>query len=503
LAHEDEQPHFGKPKEALVTVLGRLGHRLVATEVVSLARLKWSAIVLPFAALLVLVILLRSSFHDWLHESPGFLFLGAFFAVCVFAFASVIFALIEDLEARVLDQNRELSELVSRTDQQNAELSALLTVGRASASSVDPAEMLDEALDAILAVTSAEAAELWLVEGGGLKLERFRGVGGGRAFSSRPRLLFGEGLLGAAATATSMVVTSDRGLDSRLEDDEVATHDLQTFSALPLRRPTGVVGVLGVAARSHAAFESPGERRVLEGIGERVALAIENWRLHAQVLDRAVLEERERIARELHDGLAQVLGYINTQTQAVKKLVETGNLDEATSELDAMGAVSRDVYADIREAIMGLRAAPAGLVPALRDYLSRLPRLAGCEIALHVVDDADSISLPPATEIQLVRIVQEALSNVRKHAGAAHVEVIVAADEEEVRVEIIDDGHGFDPLALDRTGWPRLGVQTMRERAQAIGGAFEVVSAPGEGARIAVSAPVSIGREVVDARASR
>ena len=485
-----------------MTVLGRFGHRLVATEVVSLARLKWFAIVLPLAALVGLVLLLRSSLHDWLHESPEVVVLAVFFAVCVFAFASVIFALIEDLEARVLDQNRELSELLARTDQQNAELSALLTVGRASASSVDLSAMLDEALDAILAVTPAEAVELWLLEGGGLKLERFRGVGGD-AFASRPRLLLGEGLPGAAAKATSIVVSHDQRLDPRFEHDEVTSLGLQTFCALPLRRPTGVIGVLAVAARGDAEFDSPGERRVLEGIGERVALAVENAQLHEQVLDRAVLEERERIARELHDGLAQVLGYINTQTQAVKKLLETRKVGEATFELDAMGAVSRDVYADVREAIVGLRAAPAGLVPAIRDYLSRLPRIAGCEIELRVVDDVESVPLAPATEIQLVRIVQEALSNVRKHAGASHVEVTVGAEEEAVVVEIVDDGQGFDPLMLDRTGWPRLGLQTMRERAQAIGGAFDVVSAPGEGTQIAVQVPASMGKEDVRASAPR
>lgn len=485
-----------------MTILGRFGHRLVVTEVVSLARLKWFAIVLPLAALVGLVLLLRSSLHDWLHESPEVFVLAAFFAVGVFAFASVIFALIEDLEARVLDQNRELTELLARTDQQNAELSALLKVGRASASSVDLSVMLDEALDAIVAVTPAEAAELWLLEGGGLKLQRFRGVGGG-AFASRPRLLLGEGLPGAAAKATSIVVSHDRRLDPRFEHDEVTLLGLQTFCALPLRRPTGVIGVLAVAARGDADFDSPGERRVLEGIGERVALAVENAQLHEQVLDRAVLEERERIARELHDGLAQVLGYINTQTQAVKKLLETRKVGEATFELDAMGAVSRDVYADVREAIVGLRAAPSGLVPAIRDYLSRLPRIAGCEIELRVVDDVESVPLAPATEIQLVRIVQEALSNVRKHARASHVEVTVGAEEEAVVVEIVDDGQGFDPLVLDRTGWPRLGLQTMRERAQAIGGAFDVVSAPGEGTQIAVQVPASIGKEDLRASAPR
>lgn len=339
-----------------MTVLGRLGQRLVATEMVSLGRLKWFAIVAPLAALLLLVVLLRSSLHDWLHESPGVLFLGVFFAVGVFVFASVIFGLIEDLEARVVAQNRELSGLLARTDQQNAELSALLA---------------------------------------------------------------------------------------------------------------------------------------------------ENVRLHEQVLDRAVLEERERIARELHDGLAQVLGYINTQTLAVKKLLESRRIGEAIGELGAMGAVSRDVYADVREAIVGLRAVPKGLVPAIREYLSRLPYPSGCTIELRTVGDADEIVLMPSTEIQLVRIVQEALSNVRKHAGASHVDVIVERRNGEVGVEVVDDGSGFDPQLPDRTGWPKLGIQTMRERALAVGGTCAVVSAPGSGTRVVVHVPVLNEQEALHARAAR
>ena len=485
-----------------MTIVGRLGHRLVATDVVSLARLKWIAVLLPIAALVALVVLLRSSLHEWLHESPGVFLLAAALAVCVFAFASVIFALIEDLEARVLDQNRELSELLAITDQQNAELSALLAVGRASASSVELSAMLDQALDAIVAVTPAEAAELWLVEGGVLTLERFRGVGED-AFTSRLRLPLGEGLPGAVARAGSTVVEHDRSADPRFEHDEVAVLGLKTFCAVPLFRPTGTIGVLAVAARSATAFENPGERRLLEGIGERVALAVENARLHEQVLDRAVLEERERIARELHDGLAQVLGYINTQTQAVKKLLETGRTRDATSELEEMGEVSREVYADVREAIVGLRAAPAGLIPALRDYLDHLPRMSGCDVELRVVGVEESLPLAPAAEIQFVRIVQEAISNVRKHASASRVEVTVGAKGDSFGVEIADDGRGFDPLLLDRTGWPRLGLQTMRERAQAIGGTFDLASTPGHGTRIAVYVPAPNGKEAARAGAPR
>ena len=139
----------------------------------------------------------------------------------------------------------------------------------------------------------------------------------------------------------------------------------------------------------------------------------------------------------------------------------------------------------------------------MRDYLSRLPRVAGCEIALRVAEGSESVEIAPTTEIQLVRIVQEALSNVRKHARASHVEVIVGSDGPDVDVEIVDDGQGFDPLLLDRTGWPRLGLQTMRERAQAIGGTFEVVSVPGRGTRVAVHVPAANRRERARASAAR
>ncbi|HWQ23845.1 MAG TPA: GAF domain-containing sensor histidine kinase [Gaiellaceae bacterium] len=471
-----------------MTVLGRLGHRLVAREVVNLGRLKWLAIVLPLAALLVLVLLLRSSLHDWLHESPGVLFLVALFAICVFAFASVIFALIEDLEARVLEQNRELS--------------ALLDVGRASSSSVGLADMLDEALAAILAVTPAEAAEVWLADGPVLTLARRRGAAR-TAFGSRTSVLVGEGLAGTAAQSSAPVVVHRAAVASADEGEEAAALGLHALCALPLRQRQETVGVLAIAARDARAFTSPEERRVLEGIAEQIALGVQNARLHERVLDRAVLEERERIARELHDGLAQVLGYINTQTLAVKKLLESGRERDASAELDAMAAVSREVYADVREAIVGLRTPPKGLVPAIRAYLSRVPGMDGCTVALHADEDAEWPALVPSAEIQLVRIVQEALSNVRRHAGASRVDVTVQASDESVSVEIADDGRGFDPHLLDRTGWPRLGLQTMRERAQALGGEFEVRSAPGQGTRIAVRVPVETGREAAVASAPR
>jgi len=250
--------------------------------------------------------------------------------------------------------------------------------------------------------------------------------------------------------------------------------------------------VLGVAALDPGKLSSEAELRLLEGIAERVATAVENARLHERVLDGAVLEERMRIARELHDGLAQVLGYINMQTHAIDKLLESGGTGEARAELARLDGVARDVYRDVREEILGLRVSlpRQGLVPALRRYLSEYEPMMSAAIHFEVGPEVEPLELPPSTEIQLVRIVQEALSNVRKHAGAASVRVRLAAGADGLTVEIHDDGRGFDPERSEPTGWPRFGLRTMRERAQAIGGRFELSSQPGQGTHVAVLVPL-------------
>ncbi|MBI4259442.1 MAG: GAF domain-containing sensor histidine kinase [Actinobacteria bacterium] len=392
--------------------------------------------------------------------------------------------------------------LFARAQQRNRELEALLSVGRAAASSLDLGPMLDKALDAILTVTSAEAAEVWLLrEGQELFLERQLGAPE-EALRARPRLRVGEGLPGVAAETGSIVDVHDLDRDPRFVREEIKRLGFKTFCALPLRRGGEVVGVLGVAARDQEALCSKSELRLLEGIGEQVAMAVENARLHERVLDVAVLEERERIGRELHDGLGQVLGYINTQALAIRKLLESGRIEEAEREVAAIEAAARDLSTDAREAILALRvslAAEGGFLPALRAYLERYREMTGVVVELDTERAPGALELPASVEIQLLRIVQEALSNVRKHAGTRKARVSLAETAEGISLSVSDDGRGFDPDRSARRGWPRFGLETMRERAQAIGGAFEVVSDPGRGTRAIVRLSAHAARESVDA----
>ena len=219
----------------------------------------------------------------------------------------------------------------------------------------------------------------------------------------------------------------------------------------------------------------------------------ENARLQERLLSVAVLEERERLAREMHDHVGQILGYVNTKAQAVRALVEAGHLDEARRQLAQLEEAARQVYADLREAILSLRTAPAPHRPldqALKEYVRRFSDLSGLPVDLSVDEAVALGALPATSQLHLIRIVQEALTNVRKHARARRAEVRCARDGDVLMIRVSDDGVGFDPSVPGGTG---VGLETMRERAAAVGGVLTVRSAPGAGTTLEVR--LRIGRD--------
>ena len=391
------------------------------------------------------------------------------------------------------------SLLLAKTTQRNDELAALLAVGRAASSSLNLNALLDQSLEAIVSVTSADGAEVWLTNSEGrLDLVRQRGFEAAVAGSDHAEP--GGGLAELVQTLGRRVVIPD--VENEIEDvelDEWAVRQavrragFRCYCAFPMRTRGQMLGVLGVASKEAGSLSGAGYLRLLEGIGEQLAVAIENAQLHERVLDVAVVEERERIARELHDGLAQVLGYINTQTMAVRKLVGLGRLDEADRQLQSMEDAARSVYADVREAILGLSAvlpARGGLVAGVREYVRNFGRMVPFRIEVNALDDLGTATIPASTEIQVMRVLQEALSNIRKHAGASGVIVTFSATGGTLRIDIEDDGTGFDVGRPTRAGWPQFGIQSMKERATAIGGVLDVESRLGHGTRLRLELPL-------------
>jgi signal transduction histidine kinase len=208
------------------------------------------------------------------------------------------------------------------------------------------------------------------------------------------------------------------------------------------------------------------------------------------VIMNAVMQERERLSRELHDGVAQLVAHLLLRLDTIKELVEADRHQEADAELERLRGVADEIYEDIGESIAGLRTnvAERGLICALQDYVDQFEERHQIPVSLRADDAADQ--LQPLVALQLFRLIQEALTNVRKHAAAQEATVTLTSNgPDQLRVVITDDGQGFTP-GSQRKGKARpLGLTSMRERVEALGGTFQVNSQPGSGTRVTATIP--------------
>jgi len=218
----------------------------------------------------------------------------------------------------------------------------------------------------------------------------------------------------------------------------------------------------------------------------------------AQLLEQqqalATLTERERLARELHDGIGQVLGYVKMQAQSARISLAQDQKADADSDLEKLVAVAQDAHTDVREYILGAKLAASsqhGFLLALRQYLQRFYEYYGVHTELIEPSDWSDDVLEPTVEAQLLRIIQEALTNVRKHARAQCVQVLIHLDSHRARIIVQDDGVGFDPGRLADGEGQKYGLGFLRERVEEVGGYIEIQSAPGQGTRIVVVVPVN------------
>lgn len=203
----------------------------------------------------------------------------------------------------------------------------------------------------------------------------------------------------------------------------------------------------------------------------------------------AVVKERQRIARELHDSLAQSLGYLHLRLADGERQLAAGQTCDLQTELADLTQVAREAYAEARQAIFGLRSMVSrnlGFIPTLTEYLHDWQRQTAIAVDLRVSPE-DTIAFSPVVEVQLIGIIQEALANVRKHARAQRVVVCVDHTEGGAMVAIRDDGVGFDPPVVARER--SFGLETMRERAEAIGGKLLLSSRIAEGTSVEVRVP--------------
>lgn len=440
----------------------------------TLRQLKVIAIVVPLLAVLGLELVRFTIVGDVPIRSRIALDAVAFSGIVLFAI--IIFRFVD----RMQDQLRW----------RNDELLALHKAGLAVAAELSLDSVLKTVVDQACNLIGAKYGAVSVIDGDG-RIQQFVTAGvtaDERAAIGPPPV--GHGVLG---------VVLHQGVHLRLEN--VTKHPqsqgfppnhpfMKTLLAVPIHCKSPFRGNLYLSEKLDGHDFTVRDEETLVRFAVQAAIAIDNAHLHAQAADLAVAQERLRIAHEMHDGLAQVLGYVNTKVQAADAYLKHGRNEEASTQLRELASSAREAYTDVREGIVGLRTLPdseQGVAEALRNYLEQWKVQTGISTELIVHGD---VRVRPSVELQFVRIVQEALTNIRKHAKASRASVSLVRSGINIVVTITDDGIGFDPNVRSRGEFPRFGLTTMRERAESVGGRIAVESTRGEGTTVRVELPV-------------
>lgn len=377
--------------------------------------------------------------------------------------------------------------------QKNEELGLINNLASAVASSIDLDELLENQLERVMGLFEARAGEIFLREEheGAFRLAIHRGEPED-SFWEKDRFHIDEGVVGRVGKSGDPVWTSELDGDPALLRDSMIAQGVGTLVAAPLTARGRVVGVLTLAFDGERP-RNPNQLGLLAAVGAGVGIAVENARLYRQARRLAVLEERERIGMDLHDGIIQsiyAVGLTLEYTRLQAKEDSEGVFDKIEEAIGGLNAIIRDIRAyilDLQPARFQMSSLGAGLEMLLREFKA------------NTLVEADLMLEPEALErlgkdaaAALFHIVQEALANAGKHAKATRIWVSVKVDDRRVALHVIDNGRGFDPQR-ERTKLGH-GLQNMNERARQVGGDFEIASSPGEGTTITVRLPVDEGR---------
>ena len=295
-----------------------------------------------------------------------------------------------------------------------------------------------------------------------------------------------HGLLGAMLESSEPHRTQDIRRDPRFRGWWPAAHpSMASFLGVPIVSGGAVVGAFYLTEKQGAATFSDADQALIETFAAHAALALENARLHERSRELSIVEERNRLARELHDAVTQKLFGVVLAAESGAALLER-DIGEAGAQLALVRDLAREAMEELRSVIVHLRPAALeaeGLAAALAKHVDVLRRAHRREIALEVEGDA---ALAPAVEADVFRIAQEALHNALRHARAAHIAVRLQAGAGGLRLSVSDDGVGFDPAHVRAR---HLGLTSMAERARAAGGTLDIDSAPGAGTTVRLEVP--------------
>ncbi len=374
----------------------------------------------------------------------------------------------------------------------NHELSVLNAIARELNRSVDLGEALEFTLSQVAELLGLRTGWIWLIEETSSEPYLAASRNLPPALANEPRRMDGSGYcycldtykkgdLEGAANVNVLTCSRLRGLVD-------GTGGLRYHASIPLYAQDEKLGVMNVASPDWRSL-SPEDLQLLYTVGDLLSIAVERARLYARSTRLGAVEERNRLAREIHDTLAQGLTATTLQLESADALLEAGSPPERSREpLRRALSLTQSNLEEARRSVLDLRATPLegrSLSGALKVLVERWEAETGVGARYAAVNGARP--LPPRVEVALYRICQEALANVARHAGAGRVNVRLVATPEQVRLVVEDDGRGFDA-----SGAPgeRHGLVGMNERTRMLGGSLDVRSSPGTGTRVDATVPL-------------
>ncbi|MGH2463215.1 MAG: GAF domain-containing sensor histidine kinase [Candidatus Limnocylindria bacterium] len=376
------------------------------------------------------------------------------------------------------------------TDRAHRERDALDTAVRSIAGVLDLDPVLQLIVDRVRNLAEAEYAALGIIGADGL-LERFVTSGitqvRRRKIGALPR---GRGLLGVIFQHSRSVRIPDIGSDRRRHGFPPHHPPMRSFLGVPVRVRGAAIGNFYLTNKRDADEFSADDQQLVERFALHAAIAIDNARLHEQVRRLAVVAERDRIGRDLHDGVIQRLYAVTLTLDDLPDMMDE-EPGEARHRVDQAIEALQVAIGDIREFVYGLRPAlpePEDLRRALGEVADEVRRTGRTTVTVEV---DEKIWLDSDEAADLVAIAREALSNVQRHAAARRAEIHLTVRGEMLRLVIADDGHGFD--ARGRRTRHQHGLANIRDRATAMGGRVTVRSRLGTGTRIIVHLPLDAG----------
>jgi len=412
----------------------------------------------------------------------------------------------------ILDDNQEIigylaiqHDITDRTEtenkirQRNRELDTLYKIAATISRAGSLEQVLRQALEAVLGLEwlgGGANGMLFLVDerARDFRLAAHQGIPADH-YCVQKLPVYGECLCGLVAKKGEVIVSNGGWRDPQ-HSRRWPGMDEHKDICLPIKAHGRILGVMDIRLPA-AQVISEGDIGLLKTVGEQIGLAVRNAQLY-ELSQKAILVERERIARDLHDDMGQMLGFVNTKAMTARLLLEDGQLDGAKKNLFQLEEAARHLSVDVRKTILDIKSSGLGkdstsLVSILENYIAQFNLLGNLRIKLKIDSEFDDLKMPLEINAQVLRVIQEALTNIHKHSNATEGSVALMYKHDFVEVIIVDNGRGFRLSDVYKDRFPRFGLSSMQERAEELGGSFVINSVPGSGTELILSILLGIG----------